>query len=247
MDHRKINILIVTGDGVNCERETKRAFELCGQDVCAHIFHINDLKEMNVSDFDIIALPGGFSYGDELGSGKAFSLKLERFVGQGLKDFVLAKKPIIGICNGFQVLSKLGFFNDEVSVGLAQNNGGQFINKWSQLEVKQTNCIWTKGISELELPIRHGEGRFVFSENKEEHLKRWVSEGRVVLTYKNNPNGAHGDIAGVTDGTGLVFGLMPHPEAAVNASLYPGGQEQANNGLDIFKNAVTYSKSLKGV
>jgi phosphoribosylformylglycinamidine synthase I len=237
---KKIKVLIITGDGVNCENETKRAFELCGSHVKGQVVHINDLKDMNIASFSIIALPGGFSYGDELGSGKVFSLKLGQFVGKQLKEFVKAGKPIIGICNGFQVLTKLGIFNDDVSVGLTSNESGQFINKWSDLVVHESHCVWTKGISDLRLPIRHGEGRFVFGRDHQLHLQRWKDLGRVTLTYKNNPNGAHGSIAGVTDSTGLVFGLMPHPEAAVNTNLYPGGKLVGNLGLEIFKNAVEY-------
>lgn len=245
MNSSKINVLIITGDGVNCERETKRAFELCGSEVIGHIFHINDVMNLTLADFDIVALPGGFSYGDELGSGKVFALKLSRYIGQQLQDFVAAKKPIIGICNGFQVLTKLGFFNDSAHVGLAANLSGQFINMWSELEVHPSPCIWTIGIDSLKLPIRHGEGRFVFSEEAQSHGTRWKKEGRVVLTYKENPNGAFGAIAGVTDATGLVFGLMPHPEAAVNASLYPGGSAPKTLGLQVFQNAVDYTKGLR--
>ena len=247
MDKKLINILIVTGDGVNCERETKRAFELCGAEVRAHIFHINDLQDQDILDFDIIALPGGFSYGDELGSGKVFSLKLEKYIGDSLKEFLKQKKPIIGICNGFQVLAKLGFFNDQVSVGLAENSNGQFINKWSRLDIPTSNCIWTKGIEVLELPIRHGEGRFIFSEDSSANIERWSQEGKIALTYSHNPNGAHGDIAGVADHTGLVLGLMPHPEAAVTSELHPGSEHSDQNGLDIFKNAVSYTRNLRGV
>lgn len=241
---KDLEVLIITGDGVNCENETKRAFELCGAHVKGKVVHINDLKNMSIAKYSIIALPGGFSYGDELGSGKVFSLKLGQFIGEQLKDFVKAGKPIIGICNGFQVLTKLGIFNDEVSVGLTSNESGQFINKWSDLIAHESHCIWTKGISNLRLPIRHGEGRFVFGQDNTEHVERWSDLGRVVLTYKSNPNGAHGSIAGVTDASGLVFGLMPHPEAAVNQDLYPGGEAKGSLGLEIFRNAVEYIDNL---
>lgn len=235
-----VKVCIVTGDGVNCERETMRAFEKAGAN--CHITHINE--KVNLDDFHILAFPGGFSFGDELGSGKVFALKIEEVYGNEIKEFVAKGKPIIGICNGFQVLTKLGIFStkDNPQLGLAHNESGQFINKWSALKVNGEKSIWLKGIKELFLPIRHGEGRFVAGNNGAKGSESFKSSGCDVLHYVDNPNGSMGDIAGIYDPTGLVFGLKPHPEAAVDKNLYPGGEIQGTLGLEIFKNAVNYVK-----
>jgi phosphoribosylformylglycinamidine synthase len=238
-----VKVLIVTGDGVNCEQETKRAFELAGAN--CEIKHINDFSDSKVSlsDYQILALPGGFSFGDELGSGKVFALKIKNYLESEIKEFVAAKKPVIGICNGFQVLTKLGIFNNnELNVGLAHNHHGRFMDQWTSLSVVSKNSIWLDGIDELYLPIRHGEGRFVSNDNENSTLEKLTSNGQVALTYQHNPNGSMGGVAGISDTTGLVLGLMPHPEAAIKDTLYPGGEVQGQIGLKLFENAVEYCK-----
>lgn len=247
---KKVKVLIITGDGVNCEYETKRAFEFAGA-IC-DIVHINDLSnslsggEDFLEKHDILALPGGFSFGDELGSGKVFSLKLKSFLGERIQKFIEAKKPVIGICNGFQVLSKLGIFNDQdLLVGLAHNDHGKFINQWSSLKVEKSPCIWTTNIEELHLPVRHGEGRFVCRDKQDrEGVDTLKKRGQVVLTYKENPNGSQQSVAGVCDPSGVVLGLMPHPEAAIKKQLYPGGVVSGSLGLCLFENAVKYCRSI---
>lgn len=242
----EVKTLVLTGDGVNCENETKRAFEKAGAN-CV-IKHINDFSSGEkfseyLKSFHILALPGGFSFGDELGSGKVFALKLKNYLGVAIEEFIASKKPIIGICNGFQVLTKLGVFNDDhVQVGLARNHHGRFIDKWSHLKVENQHCIWLKEMEDIFLPIRHGEGRFVGAASAEATLQHLKVNNQVVLTYNDNPNGSLGDIAGVTDKSGVVFGLMPHPEAAVKEALYPGGEVVGTLGLKIFENAVNYIK-----
>ncbi|MCF8059803.1 MAG: phosphoribosylformylglycinamidine synthase I [Bacteriovoracaceae bacterium] len=233
----KTKVLIITGDGVNCEQETSRAFKLAGADT--EILHINQLVDRPklLEGYQILALPGGFSFGDELGSGKIFSLKLKEYIGSQIQEFIKRGNPIIGICNGFQVLTKLGIFGD---FGLAQNESGKFIDKWVHLKVEAGPCIWLKGITSMKLPIRHGEGRFIVNKNNSSDLEKLKSHKRVVLRYQKNPNGSVDDIAGVCDESGLVFGLMPHPEAAVKELLYPGGVIEGSVGLSIFKNAVNY-------
>ena len=246
MNKRKVRVIVLTGDGVNCEKETAHAFNINGAQ--SDIVHINDLegKSELIHDYDIMALPGGFSFGDDLGSGKIFALKIQKFLADDFKEFMKAKKPIIGICNGLQVLSKLGAFSDFDGryIGLAHNRSGKFIDQWEELEVQNSPCIWTKGIKSIKLPIRHGEGRFVFNESSAE-LKtlseQFISQNQIVLTYENNPNGSHHNIAGVCDATGLVFGLMPHPEAAIKAELYPGGEVTGTLGSQLFLNAINYS------
>lgn len=238
-----VKVLILTGDGVNCENETGHAFKMAGAD--PSIFHINELEKNPdlINNFDIMALPGGFSFGDELGSGKVFSLKLEKYLGDRLHKFIANKKPIIGICNGFQILTKLGLLNpDWDQFGLARNNSGNFIDKWVDINVtsaQQGTSIWLKGIEELRLPIRHGEGRFITMAS----VEKLITNGHSLLTYSgDNPNGSTHAIAGISDASGLVFGLMPHPEAAVKEELYPGGNWSGTLGIKLFENAVNYVK-----
>ncbi len=226
-----MKVLIITGDGVNCELETARAFKMAGAET--QILHVSDLTDASlIHDFQALALPGGFSFGDELGSGKVFSLKIKNFLQDALFDFVAQGKPIIGICNGFQVLTKLGLLSKPGEIGLAHNEGGHFIDQWATLKVTDEDCIWLKGIKEMHLPIRHGEGRFISNGHSV----------RKALEYLDNPNGSDDSIAGVTDESGLVLGLMPHPEAAIKEALYPGGVVTGSLGLQIFKNAVNYCK-----
>ncbi len=232
-----VKVLIITGDGVNCELETARAFNVCSAETT--ILHINQLECLGpdfLKGYNILALPGGFSFGDELGSGKVFSLKLKSYLKEGIKDFVADKKPVIGICNGFQVLTKLGLLSEEGKVGLAQNESGHFINQWSTLKVETKNCIWLKDCEEFHLPIRHGEGRLKINKDVS------GDDIHVALTYSQNPNGSDRNIAGLTDETGLVLGLMPHPEAAIKETLYPGGVIRGSIGLKIFENAVNFCR-----
>lgn len=245
-----ISVLVLTGDGINCERETARAFSLAGAN--PKIVHINDLLEnpSSIHSFQAIAFPGGFSFGDDLGSGQVLALKLSLVLGDELQTFVKAKKPIIGICNGFQALTKLGLLPEPFgtrTMALARNSGGHFIDRWVGLEVeKNTKCIWTKNLNKFELPVRHGEGRIAFTRGEEESLHRLLSQnGQVVLRYGEDINGSYGRIAGVCDSEGLVFGLMPHPEAAVSMLQHPLSTRAENRmapgaGLAFFENCVNY-------
>lgn len=248
--------LVLTGDGINCERETARAFVLAGAE--AEIVHINDLlkaPEM-LEKFQGLAFPGGFSFGDDLGSGQVLGVKLRHGLGDHLRHFVEAGAPIIGICNGFQALVKLGLlplpFSDRV-MALAENRQGHFLDRWVDLEVDANSpCVWTRGLINLEekiqLPIRHGEGRIVFQAEREEVLhNQFANSGQFPLRYKQDINGSHARIAGVCDPKGLIFGLMPHPEAAVSKLLYPNTDDVVNRsdigiGLRIFQSCVNYLK-----
>ena len=249
-----VKALVLTGDGINCERETARAFRLAGAE--AEIVHVNDLFEnpQRLEEFQALALPGGFSFGDDLGSGQVLALKLELELGEAFKKFVQAEKPVIGICNGFQTLTKLGLLPEpfgERSMALARNEQGHFVDRWVDLEIDENSkCIWTRGINEkdLMLPIRHGEGRVVFRAGEEETIHRGLSvAGQVPIRYRENVNGSHGRIAGVCDPKGLVFGLMPHPEAAVSLLQHPLSSRFSDRaapgpGFKFFKNCVQYLK-----
>lgn len=239
--NEKVKVLVLTGDGVNCERETANAFELAG--ASSEIRHINEFIENSdlLESYNILALPGGFSFGDELGSGKVFSLKLKKIFGEKIRRFVDKGGPVIGICNGFQVLTKLDLFTGKPVVGLAGNENGKFINKWVTVKIQETPSIWLKNIYKMKLPIRHGEGRIVFDESiNQDSIEDLINKGIFAMKYEGNPNGSQYSLAGLSDETGLVFGLMPHPEAAVNDALYPGGVQEGDLGLSIFRNAVNY-------
>lgn len=248
-----MKVLVLTGDGINCERETARAFSLAGADPV--ILHVNDLlgDPRSLQTYEAAAFPGGFSFGDDLGSGQVLALKLSMILGEELRAFVAAKKPVIGICNGFQALTKLGLLPEPFAprtMALARNSHGHFLDRWVELEVeKNTVCIWTRGLEgSFPLPIRHGEGKVAFTKGEEEIIHRKLTQGgQVVLRYGEEVNGSYGRIAGVCDPTGLVFGLMPHPEAAVSLLQHPQSTRLADRagegmGLKFFKNCVSYLK-----
>lgn len=244
--------LVIAGDGINCERETARALVLAGG--AAQIMHINDLVAAPelLDRFGGMAIPGGFSFGDELGSGQIMALKIRHKLSDAFFDFVAAKKPVIGICNGFQVLVKLGLLPYPAKlkrvIALAPNVQGGFINRWATLDPVPTSvCKWTEGLSSFDLPIRHGEGRVVFSdETVYEELKK---NGQIALTYREDVNGSHGKIAGLCDATGMVFGLMPHPEAYVYQATSRIAQAEfmaPGAGLKVFKNIVDFLSGKEG-
>ena len=243
--------IIVAGDGINCERETAAALVQAGG--ASKIVHINDLLEnpKMLETAEGLAIPGGFSFGDELGSGQIMALKIRHKLGSAFFNMVEQKKPIIGICNGFQVLVKLGLLpfpaESERRVALAANESGKFIDRWVSLEVNPKSvCLWTKDLplSSLELPIRHGEGRIVFRSGEEEAIyQTLVKQGQIPLTYTVDVNGSHGRIAALTDPSGVVLGLMPHPEAFVSRMTYKSSQQDATakgDGLFIFENIIKY-------
>lgn len=241
-----VKVLVITGDGINCEKESAAAFEMVGANPT--IIHINDLMENKslLESHQIMCLPGGFSFGDELGSGQILAHKIKFGLKEEFYKFVDSKKAIIGICNGFQVLTKLGLLPDykkERTIALAHNDSGQFIDCWVDLKVDiESKCLWTKGLTEISLPIRHGEGKVSFTKMKEEDIfKELKGNGQLPLFYQENPNGSAYDIAGICDQSGLIFGLMPHPEAAVSAfshELGNGSIREQGPGLKIFKNIM---------
>ena len=260
----KPKAIVIRTAGTNCDCETRAAFELAG--AAAERVHINRLisGEIKLSDYQILAIPGGFSYGDDIASGKILANELKYKLGSKLQEFAQAGKPIIGICNGFQVLVKMGLLPDEAvfqqSTTLTFNDSEKFECRWINLIKGQTsssngqektNCLWTKGLPEIiQLPIAHGEGKFIAADEKT--LKEIENNGQVVfrycgddgklLGYPHNPNGSVNAIAGICSKKGNVFGLMPHPERFVFSFQHPSRKSadggQFGWGLSIFKNAV---------
>ncbi|MDC1175574.1 phosphoribosylformylglycinamidine synthase subunit PurQ, partial [Bacteriovoracaceae bacterium] len=216
-----IKVCVLSGDGLNCELETSRAFS--DERTKVEIVHINDFvnKENSLSSYDILALPGGFSYGDDLGSASLLSFKIKRYMLNDMETFINDNKPVLGICNGFQVLLKLNAFGDLFgSFGLVKNKTNKFHHSVSRLTVLDSKCLWTQSIgNNISLISRHGEGRFYTSQDdKVSLLNRINSSAQVVLKYCDNFNGSDGSIAGICNENGNVFGLMPHPEVEINES-----------------------------
>jgi len=258
----KPKTLILYGYGINCDNETQYGFELAGADT--EKVHINELinKEKKLEDYQILALPGGFSFGDDISAGRVLANKFKYNLQKELDGFINKGKLIIGICNGFQAIVKLGILpnlegkSKKEDVTLTFNDSGRFEDRWVYLKINQkSRCIWTKGIKNLYLPIRHGEGKFI-SKNKEIREKLRKS-GQVVLQYSSeignptsnypfNPNGSEDNIAGICDTTGRIFGIMPHPEGFLFPQSHPRWTREKikkGEGIKIFKNAVEFSKN----
>jgi phosphoribosylformylglycinamidine synthase len=255
MKNNQPKIIIMSGYGLNCEEETKFAFECAGG--VADIVHINDLiaKPRMLSKYDILAFPGGFSYGDDTGSGKAYANKFKNHLSKELVKFLARDTLVIGICNGFQIITNLGLLPG----ALTFNKGGKYIDRWVDLK-KIGVSPWLAGIERISLPIAHGEGRYVI--DKEEYIELQKNK-QIALEYRRgdickwqnlekNPNGSEYDIAGVLGYNGRVFGLMPHPERAMFLHHRPDWYFQKSKnkgdigaGLQIFKNAVNYFKKNK--
>ena len=270
-------VAVLFGFGINCDHETKAVFELVG--ATADRIHVNRFVSGDVSlgDYDILAVPGGFSFGDHLGSGRLLGNRMRFAMREALQTFVQAGKPIIGICNGFQVLVKTGLLPgpesghapDFVQRGsLTLNDSGRYEDRWVTLEFDpESPCIWTKNMTRIDCPVRHGEGKYVMPSSTDldrlaanhQLTVRYVdpsstygsADNDAPLPYPISPNGSMRNIAGICDSTGLVFGLMPHPEAIYAKWLHPNhtsnepvtGAALADwegEGLQIFRNAVEY-------
>lgn len=249
---KKPLFIVMAGDGINCERETAFALEFAGAE--AKIVHVNDLISTPeaLASADGFAVPGGFSFGDELGSGQILALKIKHTLGERFFKLIEGKKPVIGICNGFQVLVKLGLLpypgQEERILSLAPNVQGGFLNRWVNLEVDQQSvCLWTQGLEKelIQLPIRHGEGRIAFKQGEEKkHYDALLQQGLIPLTYTEDVNGSYGRIAALTDPSGMVLGLMPHPEAFIFKETYrnPDAKMEKGDGALIFENIMRIMK-----
>jgi phosphoribosylformylglycinamidine synthase I len=268
----KPRTLILRAAGTNCDQETAHAFALAGAE--PHRVHVNRFlrDECRLDDYQILAIPGGFSHGDDIAAGKILANQLEHHLRDALREFVESGRPIIGICNGFQVLVKTELLPGPLAGATGQtctltnNVSGRFVDRWIKLLPRQSRCIWTKDLAaaagtsgRIELPVAHGEGRFIPA-NEAVRKALWDNQ-QVALVYADaagqpaagafpdNPNGSVDDIAGVCDATGLIFGLMPHPERFVEATQHPAWRSrpgQIGQGLAIFQNAVSYVQEAVG-
>ncbi len=262
----KVKATIITGFGLNCEHETAKALATTGATV--ERIHLNDLIKHpeTLSKTHILCFIGGFSFGDHLGAGTVFANRIMNHLGNALKEYIEGGNLIIGICNGFQIIARLGLvpalngIDFEPTIALAANDSGVFRNSWVTLKVnKQSPCVFTKNIDAIPLPIRHGEGKIVVL--NQSVLNEIEKENLVVLRYADpqsmtptndfphNPNGSINAIAGLCDKSGRIFGLMPHPEAYLSPYNHPQWIRQKLNGIlkeegmgqIIFRNAVNFA------
>jgi phosphoribosylformylglycinamidine synthase subunit PurQ / glutaminase len=271
---KPVRACVLTGYGLNCDYETDYSLRLAGAE--SHRVHINELiagtcsgKSPSLDDYHILAFGGGFSWGDDHGAGVLLASKMRHNIGDRIEKFVADGKLVIGICNGFQSLVNLGllpaFGNryHERRVALINNDSGNFIDTWVNLKVNAASpCVFTRGLDRIDLPVRHGEGKFYATAAE---IRALAEGGQIVAQYADeegnraggrwpqNPNGSLEDIAAICDPTGRVFGLMPHPEAHHHPTNHPSWSRSKEalgrrgkplpaegQGLRIFKNAVEY-------
>jgi len=236
---------ILYSPGTNCHEETAAAIELAGGRT--ELVFLHDLLEgrARLDSYQAAVIPGGFSYGDHLGAGRIFATLLVAQLSQQLVDFLAAKKPLLGVCNGFQVLAEAGILPGRTpgrrSMALIANQSAQFEDRKVQLEASSEPCVWTEGLAGrvLDMPSAHGEGRPLFCPVEAAASARVVfryvdSEQRPTLHYPENPNGSPAAVAGIADETGLVLGLMPHPERAALPAHY------SQDGMTLLRNLVRW-------
>ncbi len=243
--------LVLRVAGVNCQYETAFALKQAGfKTAIAHLNSVTN-KSVLLKKFSILVVPGGFSFGDYLGSAKVLANQLKLLLKDDITDFISGGNLVLGICNGFQALVKCGLLPafdapfEAQSVTLTFNDSMHFQDEWIEMQaLRESKCIFTAGIEKIECPINHGEGKFV---PRDENVLSQLYENRLVaLKYVRNPNGSVDGIAGICDKTGRVFGLMPHPEKHLFAINHPqstrSGATGFGDGFAIFKNAFDYCK-----
>jgi len=264
-------VCVLRAPGTNCDIETAYAFNTCGG--TAESVHLNRLIEdpAALDQYQILCIPGGFSYGDDIGAGVVFSSQLRGHLSDAIHQFLTADKLVLGICNGFQTLLKAGVLpygsagwkdsdRSQADATLTWNHNGKYTARWVHLKTGHSKNVFLKGIDELDLPIAHAEGRLVTQTDAV--IEKWRDQGQIALQYTPwvtsagdpshpvnsrwdaNPNGAAGDIAGLSDPSGRVLGLMPHPERFLFATQHPHwtrlGLTGAGAGLQLFQNGIDY-------
>jgi phosphoribosylformylglycinamidine synthase I len=264
-----VKAIVLAGNGTNCELEMAHACRLGG---CSQvdIVHLSELiyGDARLDDYHFLNLPGGFLDGDDLGAARAQANRFRHARLEGTQErlsdqllrFVAAGKLVLGVCNGFQLMVKLGLLpglsgglNQEAT--LTSNDSGRFEDRWVSLRVNGSPCVFTRGLSSLYLPVRHGEGKFVPGGGLLERLRaerlivvQYTGRGSAepTMDYPANPNGSVEAIAGICDRSGRLFGLMPHPEAFLHYTNHPRWTRESlpeeGEGLAVFRNAVSYIK-----
>ncbi len=252
----KPKVLVLRAAGTNCDIETAFAFEKAGAE--PERVYIDEIIRMDILKYQVIALPGGFTYGDDISAGKILANEIKYKLQDKLLKFIEKDRLIIGICNGFQVLVKAGIlpgingYFKKQCVSLITNDSERFEDRWVFLKVDAEHSVFTRGIKSLiTLPVAHAEGKFVTENGVLDKIKnyivfQYVNDKGEPAGYPFNPNGSMMNIAGIADPTGRILGLMPHPERFISYLQHPNHTRknlpESGDGLLIFKNAVRYFK-----
>jgi len=259
--------LVIRTAGTNCDAELCRAFSIAGAEV--ELVHLDRLiaEPRRLDAFDLFGFPGGFSYGDDIASGRVFAMKVRERLYPALREAIGRGCPMIGVCNGFQVLVQVGLLPGPTGgeawpadaaprqrVALTDNQDARFTDRWVGVRFEPSSvCLWTRGLNDgvdgasdadvQQLPVAHGEGRFV--PESPEVIADLERAGQVALRYQDNYNGSAGAVAGICDPSGRIFGLMPHPERYMEWTRHPywtrlSGAVRATPtpGARMFRNAV---------
>jgi phosphoribosylformylglycinamidine synthase len=263
VERRRPGIAIFKTAGINCDQETQYAFETAGG--CAEIIHVNQLKshEKNLEDYQIVVIPGGFSYGDDVASGRIMAIELQT----QLRDMLLVhtqhkQRLVVGICNGFQVLVQTGLLPfgelvtlDQTRATLSRNDSDKFESRWIKIAAQESICNFVIPGEPLDLPVAHGEGKFYTDEQTLAHVETagmvtfryCTTNALATMDYPDNPNGSLHAIAGICDPSGRIIGLMPHPERYVEKYHHPNWRRNHKgepDGLRLIKNIVSFAKQL---
>jgi len=253
-----VRVLVLRTAGTNCDQETEFAFRLVGAETAR--LHVNELRgdPARLSDFQILVIPGGFSYGDDLGAGKVLANEMLAKLRPALEEFLEGGKLVIGICNGFQVLVKTGLLPGierwKQQATLTFNDSNRFEDRWTYLQSPENRCVLAQAGERLYLPVAHAEGKFIAE--SDEILERMRGNGQIVYRYVNdegepaaypwNPNGSVDNIAAICDPTGRILGMMPHPERhslPLHDPRWPlEGLKEEGEGLRIFRRAVRFTE-----
>ncbi len=254
----KVRTLILRAPGTNCDAETAFAFQQAGAEVA--LVHVNELihRRERLADYQIMVIPGGFTYGDDIAAGKILANELKLKLGEDIPGFIEGGGLILGVCNGFQVLVKAGILpepssGDSPRLTLADNDSGKFECRWVNLAAnKASPCVFTKGIDSMYLPVAHAEGKVVADPEVLPGLNIVLyytdEHGNGRVGYPHNPNGSVENIAGICDNSGRIFALMPHPERHIRGIQHPQwtryGAKEDGDGFQVFLNAVKWVQSL---
>ena len=256
-----VRVMILKAPGINCDEEMHKAFRLAGAET-QEVLITSLIRDSSVIDsYDALGVPGGFCYGDDLGAGKILANQLRYKMYDRLHEFVDSGKPVIGVCNGFQILVKAGILpgiTDSQDATLTFNDSGKFECRWIRVKnVNRGSCLWSRNLDTLELPVAHGEGKFVPRDRSV--LKQLQDNNQIVFKYvdgqgsksgyPHNPNGSVADIAGICNKKGNVLGMMPHPERYLSSYNHPRWTRlkmpEEGLGLKIYRNAVEYAEEHK--
>jgi phosphoribosylformylglycinamidine synthase I len=255
-----VRVCVLFAAGTNCDQESAYALELVG--AVPEVVHVNRFRsgERKLDEFQMLLIPGGFSYGDYIASGRIFASELKHFLRDQIEQFITCGKLVLGICNGFQVLVKCGLLPafehrfEPQTVTLDTNDSGRYEDRWVYLRVEDSPAVFTRNVeSPMYLPVAHAEGKFIA---KSAAVLRSLNDGRQIclrystltdepVSFPSNPNGSEENIAGICDPTGRIFGMMPHPERFVRREQHPRWHREnveSPDGIAIFRNAVAYAR-----